>query len=252
MTRRSLYRRLYGGLALAGLGLAALAAGKLAGIGWLSALYGVVIDLSLFLAVAGAAYAAHLLQRRATFLRSMRDQWHRVVDAKAALTTYCDRQVTSTEEFIEALTVVSRAIDHMRIVYTNVGESAEDAGRYPFEALLDMRRALDSIDPRKHAPVSLDQKARARVRAARAFYSLRERFLDEFEREEPQFPILEPGSRRLKQAERAGITEPKGGQLVRGVRRAVPRLVRTDAASQVAPHVAATARPSTGVAPAAE
>ena len=248
MKRRSLNRRLYGGLAIAGLCLAVLAAGNLAGVGWLSALYGVATDLSLFLVAAGAAYAAYLLQRRAIFLRSLREQWCRIVEAKAALMTYCDRQVTSTEDFIEALAAVSRAIDNMRIVYTNVGESTEDAGRYPFEALVDMRRALDSIDPRKHAPVSLDQKARARALAARAFYSLRERFLDEFEREEPEFPILEPGSRRLKQAERAGVAEPKGGQPVSGRRQAVPRLVRTDTPSAVPQHSVAVAQPAQGAA----
>ncbi|MGI9408038.1 MAG: hypothetical protein ACR2O4_16800, partial [Hyphomicrobiaceae bacterium] len=92
----------------------------------------------------------------------------------------------------------SRTIDHMRIVYANVGETEDLIGRYPYEPLHDMRKALERLDTRHGQPLGLHDRAVVRDTIWEAFNTLREHFLDEFDLEEPTMPILTPGSKRTK------------------------------------------------------
>jgi hypothetical protein len=88
----------------------------------------------------------------------------------------------------------------MRIVYRNVGETAELIGLYPFEPLHDMRRALQTLDPRKNQNITAEQRKLARDAILQSFYSLREKFLEELDLEEPANAVLAPGSRRRKRS----------------------------------------------------
>ena len=86
----------------------------------------------------------------------------------------------------------------MRIVYRNAGETGGLIGLYPFEPLHDMRRALQTLDPRLSMEVTTDQKNLARDAILQAFNALRETFLEELDLEEPHHPLLISGARRLK------------------------------------------------------
>ena len=52
-------------------------------------------------------------------------------------------------------------------------------GLYPFAPLHDMRRALQSLDPRKRADISPEQRKLVRDAILQSFYALRENFLIE-------------------------------------------------------------------------
>src|SRR6185369_16426892 len=85
-----------------------------------------------------------------------------------------------------------------RIVYRNAGETGGLVGLYPFEPLHDMRRALQTLDPRLSTEVPSEQKTLVRDAILQAFNALRETFLEELDLEEPHHPLLISGARRLK------------------------------------------------------
>jgi hypothetical protein len=73
----------------------------------------------------------------------------------------------------------------MRSVYKNVGETSRMVGLYPYEPLHDMRRALQTLEPRVNPDPSEEER-------------LRERFLEELDLEPPDKPLLLPGALRTK------------------------------------------------------
>jgi hypothetical protein len=85
----------------------------------------------------------------------------------------------------------------MRIVYRNAGETDGLVGLYPYAPLHDMRRALETLDPR-NAEITAEQKNLVRAAILQSFYALRETFLEELDLEAPQHPLLISGARRLK------------------------------------------------------
>ena len=200
MTRKQLHRTLSSIFAVCGFVLGVAAAVKLSGDPDLENIYDFIRDMSLILATAIAAYLAHVLQRRMAFLQSLREEWREIVDTKSALITFCDRDQPGVEEYFAAYSRISRAIDYMRIVYANVGETDTLVGLYPYEPLHDMRKALERIDPRVRRSLSPPERASARDAIWEAFNALREHFLDEFDLNEPTSPITQPQSRRTKHA----------------------------------------------------
>ena len=86
----------------------------------------------------------------------------------------------------------------MRIVYCNVGETDDLIGLYPYAPLHDMRRALQTLDPRKNKAITPEYRKLVRDAILQSFYALRENFLEELDLEEPGHPLLISGGRRLK------------------------------------------------------
>ncbi|MEE9590160.1 MAG: hypothetical protein V3V97_19315 [Hyphomicrobiaceae bacterium] len=200
MTRKQLHRTLATIFAICGFVLGISAAAKISGDPAFANIYDFLRDMSLILATAIAAYLAHVLQRRVAFLQSLREEWREIVDTKSILITFCDREQPSLDDYFEAYGRISRAIDYMRIVYANIGETDSLIGLYPYEPLHDMRKALERLDPRSRRSLSPPERAAARDAIWEAFNALREHFLDEFDLEEPTRPITQPSSRRTKHA----------------------------------------------------
>ena len=71
-------------------------------------------------------------------------------------------------------------------------------GIYPFAPLHDMRRALQSLDPRKRTDISPEQRKLVRDAILQSFYALRENFLIELDIDAPEHPILPAAARRRK------------------------------------------------------
>ncbi|MGB0085173.1 MAG: hypothetical protein WBP94_07370 [Rhodomicrobiaceae bacterium] len=170
---------------LIGLALAA----KLSGIPWALNFYEFIRDTSLLIVTVIAAYMAHIYQMRASFLQSLREQWHDIVRTKAELIYYCHMEKPELEDYLIAARELSECIDTMRIVYANVGETDKLIGLYPYSPLHHMRIVLESLDPRKGAPTA-EQRFAARGEIWDAFNAIREHFLDEFDIEEPTRPIV--------------------------------------------------------------
>jgi hypothetical protein len=155
-------------------------------------------DMSLLIATGGVAYLSNIFQKRSKFVESLEEEWRNIVRTKSALLTYCDKPYLGTDDYLAAFSRISETIDTMRIVYRNAGETDGLVGLYPFAPLHDMRRALQTLDPRLMPEISQDQKKLVKDTILQAFYGLREVFLEELDLEEPQHTLLISGARRLK------------------------------------------------------
>ncbi len=208
MTRVSLnrtLRRLYVFLAVVlAISLAAKFRGQIPGLAGTSVdralgdVYEYLRDMSLLIATGGVAYLTNVFQKRSKFVESLEEEWRGIVRTKTALFSFCEKQYASTDDYLAAFCRISETIDNMRIVYRNVGETDDLVGLYPYAPLHDMRRALQSIDPRKRTEIPAEEKKLAREAILQAFYALRENFLEELDLEGPAHPLLISGGRRLK------------------------------------------------------
>ncbi|MBO6550892.1 MAG: hypothetical protein JJ964_14895 [Rhizobiales bacterium] len=164
---------------------------------WLDSVYKFIIDMSLLIFTIGAAYLANVFQQRSNFITNLKDEWHEIVRAKSSLIVYLDKPNRTVDDYFHAYQHLSQCIDYMRIVYRNVGETDKLIGKYPYEPLHDMRRSIESVDPRK-GQVTEDALLVARADIWGAFNALRERFLEELDLETPERPIIAAGAKRKK------------------------------------------------------
>ncbi len=157
-------------------------------------------DMSLLIATGGVAYITNMFQKRSSFIEGLKEEWRDIIATKSALFSYTQLERPTAEQYIATFCRLSETIDNMRSVYQNVGETDELIGLYPYAPLHDMRRALQTLDPRKNP--ALDAETRNLVRDAilQSFYALRETFLEELDLEEPDHPLLISSGRRLKRS----------------------------------------------------
>jgi len=162
-------------------------------------LYDYLKDMALVFVTVVAAYLAYVFQKRSKFVESLEEEWRGIVRTKSALYTYCEKPYVSTDDYLAAYCRISETIDNMRIVYANAGETESLVGLYPYAPLHDMRRALQSIDPRKRPDIPPEERRLAREAILQSFYALRETMLEELDLDEPAHPLLISAGRRLKQ-----------------------------------------------------
>jgi hypothetical protein len=143
--------------------------------------------IALFIALP-AAYVGYCFQQRQAFLKNLADLWKLCIEAKGGLLTFTHLETPSADDFGKAHHSLSVAIDMMRSVYRNVGETSSVIGWYPYEPLHDMRRALDKLGWQGSSP---EQRKAARDEVVSAWNSFRFRFLAEFPAAEPVHPIVE-------------------------------------------------------------
>jgi hypothetical protein len=155
-------------------------------------------DMSLLIATGGVAYIANVYQKRQSFIDALKEEWRDIIAAKSALFTYTQLERPTAEQYLATFCTLSETIDNMRSVYRNVGETDALIGLYPYAPLHDMRRALQTLDPRKSPAPDADMRGLARDAILQSFYALRETFLEELDLEEPDHPLLISGGRRIK------------------------------------------------------
>ena len=161
-------------------------------------LYEFLRDMSLLIATGGVAYISNVFQKRHAFVDSLKQEWRDIIGAKTAVLSFMHKETPTHDDYVAAFTRLSETIDNMRIVYRNVGETSDLIGLYPFAPLHDMRRVLQTLDPREGVSTPENRKL-ARDTMLQSFYALREHFLEELDLEEPDTPLLMAGARRSKQ-----------------------------------------------------
>ena len=171
---------------------------------FLKDIYEYLRDMSLLIATGGVAYITNLFQKRSSFVEALKEEWRDIIATKSALFAFTQLERPTADEYIATFCKLSETIDNMRSVYQNVGETRDLIGLYPYAPLHDMRRALQTLDPRKNP--DLDAQARNLVRDAilQSFYALRETFLEELDLEEPDHPLLISSGRRAKKSGSTG------------------------------------------------
>jgi len=160
--------------------------------------YELLRDMSLLIATGGVAYIANIYQKRQSFIDALKEEWRDIIAAKSALFTYTQLDQPTLDQYLATFCRLSETIDNMRSVYQNVGETDGLIGLYPYAPLHDMRRALQTLDPRKSPTPDADARNLARDAILQSFYALRETFLEELDLEAPDHPLLISGGRRVK------------------------------------------------------
>jgi hypothetical protein len=159
-------------------------------------IYEVLKDMSLLIATGGVAYITNVYQRRSAFIESLKAEWTEILKSKSAVLTFLHKDAPTHDDYIAAYMSLSETIDNMRVVYKNVGETDDLIGIYPYAPLHDMRRVLQTLDPR-NGPSTADYRKLARDTVLQSFYARRDEYLAELDLEEPDTPILPSGARRL-------------------------------------------------------
>ena len=208
MTRARLNRRLRSIYLLCGLVLIISLAAQLAKhvpglqnqqlIEMTAEVYAYMRDMSLVLVTMAAVYLADVFQKRSKFVASLEEEWREMVKTKNKLVLFCEREDTTLNDYLSAYERMSATLDNMRIVYRNVGETNHLIGLYPYSPLHDMRRALETLDPRLSDVVSDEQRRTVWAAIQQSFTALRETFLEELDLEEPTHGQLVSGARRVK------------------------------------------------------
>ncbi len=160
--------------------------------------YDYMRDMALVFVTMVAAYLANVFQMRTKFVASLEEEWRAMVKTKTKLVTFCERDDTTLDDYLHAYGRMSATLDNMRIVYRNVGETENLVGLYPYSPLHDMRRALETLDPRTGNTVSAEQRLVVCEAIRQSFSALRETFLEELDLEEPTHGQLVSGARRIK------------------------------------------------------
>jgi hypothetical protein len=155
-------------------------------------------DMSLLIATGGVAYIGNIFQKRSSFIEALKEEWRDIIATKSALFTYTQLEQPTLDQYLATFCRLSETIDNMRSVYQNVGETDELVGLYPFAPLHDMRRALQTLDPRKSPEPDAETRNLVRDAILQSFYALRETFLEELDQEAPDHPLLISGGRRTK------------------------------------------------------
>jgi hypothetical protein len=107
----------------------------------------------------------------------------------AAVRTLYMREASGEAEYLAAYASLSEAIDGMRAVYRNHGESDSHVGLYPFSTLHDVRLMLER-DFRNGAKPTVAFRARRLAQITEFWRLFRRRFLNELETPEADRPIL--------------------------------------------------------------
>ncbi|MBX9926989.1 MAG: hypothetical protein K2Y05_11575 [Hyphomicrobiaceae bacterium] len=174
-------------------------------------------DMALVFITVVAAYLASAFQRRATFVESLERQWRDIVHAKAVIVAYFEKPYPSTDDWLAATTKLSEAIDTMRIIYRNAGETRVLVGLYPYAPLHDMRRVLDAVDPRARNSIPDAERKLSRDCIVQSFNALRETFLEELDLEQPHHPVLISGARRTRAPGHTELAETRQRQQREGL-----------------------------------
>jgi hypothetical protein len=161
-------------------------------------------DMSLLIATGGVAYLTNVFQKRHSFVEALKEEWRDIIATKSALFGYTQIERPTTEQYIATFCRLSESIDNMRSVYKNVGETDDLIGLYPYAPLHDMRRALQTLDPRKASATDAETRNLVRDAILQSFYALRETFLEELDLEQPDHPLLISGGRRGKKSGSSG------------------------------------------------
>jgi len=161
-------------------------------------IYEYMRDMALVFITVIAAYLANVFQKRSSFVESLEEEWRGIVRTKSALYSFCEKSFPTADDYIAAFCRISETLDNMRIVYSNAGETDDLVGLYPYAPLHDMRRALQTLDPRKNQNITPEYRKLVRDAILQSFYALRENFLEELDLEAPDNPLLISGGRRLK------------------------------------------------------
>jgi hypothetical protein len=135
-----------------------------------------------------AAWLGYCLQRRNSYMQQLRALWTKLVETVQLVNQYTFLDSPTKEHHADACHKLSIAIDEIRCVFMNLGESEKDGNRnqkglYPFESLKDMHKEL--VLAGFGSATSVEKLEKLRENTFKQWKAIRDVLLMEFDREEP-------------------------------------------------------------------
>jgi len=146
--------------------------------------FGMFKELFPILAAIPLAYLGFCFQRRSNFHSALRLLWGNMIHAVNRAILFTDHRVDQDKEYLETLLLLSKVIDEVRGVYSNINEVAEDKGLYPFESL---KRIYTIVEEIGSAEQRAEKWQEANAQIVMYWQKIRKTFLAEFDRSEPTF-----------------------------------------------------------------
>ena len=151
-----------------------------------SVVYATYKDMIPFIIAIPAAWLGYCLQRRSSYLQQLRLLWSTLIKAFQKANQYTYIECPNCAEFSETLCCLSAAIEEIRGVFKNIGETDAEVGLYPFEPIKDIFGLISDLGYGHKLTEEQRQEIRTKVYAL--WSDARKEFLKEFDRELPAFP----------------------------------------------------------------
>jgi hypothetical protein len=144
--------------------------------------YSILHDILPILLAVPLAYLGFCFQRRSNFHASLRLLWTNIIDAVNKSLLYAEYKNESKLERMEILLALSKCIDEVRGVYTNVNETKSNKGYFPFESLKSIYTIVEELGKSNK---SEEQMKEAGEKIKHHWQIIRKNFLAEFDRSVP-------------------------------------------------------------------
>lgn len=150
--------------------------------------YSTYKDLIPLLIALPAAWLGYCLQRRNSYMQQLRSLWSKLVETIQHANQYTYLDSPTKEQHATSCQKISIAIDEIRGVFMNLGESSRGGyksgkGLYPFEPIKDIHKAVTAVG---HGETATREALLAlRKEIFRQWKMVRDELLKEFDREEP-------------------------------------------------------------------
>ena len=145
--------------------------------------YETFLDIIPLLVAFPAAWLGVCFQRRASFLKQLRDLWSSLIRSIQSSIQYTHLSNPSQGQFGSVMSELSCVIDDFRSVYSNLEEEEGKPGFFPFESLKMIRKEISGLWYGEG--FRRDECEAARGRIIKYWKTLRQPLLHEFDRHEP-------------------------------------------------------------------
>jgi hypothetical protein len=144
-------------------------------------------DLMPLMIAIPTAWLGYCLQRRLSYLQSLRSVWSKLVEAIQYATNYMFLENPTQADHSTAQTKMSVVIDEVRSLFMNLYKKDYSPGLYPFEPLKKIHELLE----KEGFGSNFDKKHAVESREAifKLWKQVRDELLKEFDREVPTFPV---------------------------------------------------------------
>ena len=139
-------------------------------------------DLILLWVAIPAAYLGDCFQRRSAFTTALREMWGNLIESVNEARQFTFETNPNQAIYGQTLKLLSKSIDEVRGVYSNIGETKTDIGLYPYESLKEIQKLVSEMGFTVYDKATADS---ARCLIDHHWGLIKSSFLFEFDRPEP-------------------------------------------------------------------
>lgn len=139
-------------------------------------------DLILLWIAIPAAYLGDCFQRRSAFTTALREMWANMIESVNQARQFTFEIEPNQRIYGDVLKSLSKSIDEVRGVYSNIGETKNKIGLYPYESLKEIKELISQLGFEKYDKFKAD-KTRCSIEVH--WRLIKSSFLFEFDRPVP-------------------------------------------------------------------